>query len=526
MNLPGTVLTKADLATLADPSLAEQAQLRRVDSETGSRLIGRNGPANYAGIIFPYIWPGDKDVREYRLRRDEPDLEENGTSRPKERNKYLSPPGRSNMLYLVPGTDPAWLTDASLPIVITEGEKKALALWFLAWRELGEAADMPRFLPVAVPGVWNWRGTVGKTEGPHGERRNVKGVIPDLGKIAWCKRQVTILFDANVDQNESVRIARAMLASELRARGAKVLFIDIPVDAGVNGVDDLVGAWGPAKVLDIIQNAAYDPKAKARSGQGAPYEPKKNAYERKDEFEAFIVPRSIEIRELMTLDLPTPTQLIEHILPGEGMLMMIGLHKSGKTVLAIQMALAVASGKALFDYYRTEKQGGVMVIEQDDPGGEVTIKNIASRYPGAEELPLTIVPKQKNLSFGQPFLSWLEEQIEVRKLRLVVLDSYSALRPSRKGGCDIVKVEYDELSLLDELGKRAKITLMVLHHVSGSKWNRDWAEQAGGTFAMGAAPEGQIHVSRFKELESNATERLVRVQGRHLGRNGDGSAVL
>ena len=34
------------------------------------------------------------------------------------------------MLYFVPGTEEAWLDDSSLPVVIVEGEKKALAVFF------------------------------------------------------------------------------------------------------------------------------------------------------------------------------------------------------------------------------------------------------------------------------------------------------------------------------------------------------------------------------------------------------------
>jgi Fic family protein len=44
----------------------------------------------------------------------------------------------------------------------------------------------------------------------------------------------------------------------------------------------------------------------------------------------------------------------------------------------------------------------------------------------------------------------------------------------------------------------------------------DWDQQAAGSFAMAAAVESQIHISRFAELDGNAPERLVRVQGRHL----------
>jgi len=95
-------------------------------------MVGRNGFSNYAGLIFPYIWPGETVVRDYRLRRDIPELEYRADGTTKERQKYLSPPGRSNLLYFPCGIDPAILNDARIPVTIVEGEKKTLALRNLA----------------------------------------------------------------------------------------------------------------------------------------------------------------------------------------------------------------------------------------------------------------------------------------------------------------------------------------------------------------------------------------------------------
>jgi hypothetical protein len=98
-------LTASDFADLEsrwiDRNLAVHASLRRVDSLTGAQIIGRKN-GNYAGIIIPYFHPGSDRVREYRLRRDQPDLEYDSAGNFKLRQKYLSPPGRSNMLYLAP----------------------------------------------------------------------------------------------------------------------------------------------------------------------------------------------------------------------------------------------------------------------------------------------------------------------------------------------------------------------------------------------------------------------------------------
>jgi P4 family phage/plasmid primase-like protien len=258
MNPRGLPLRVNDLAGLEKCAItgavAERAMLRRVESVDGAEIVGRNDRGDYAGVIFPNVWPGEQHIREYRLRRDRPDLEKKSDGTLKERGKYLSPPGRGNLLYFTPGTDPTWLTDASLPVLITEGEKKCLALTGLMWQVDGAAAR-PRWLPVALTGVWNWRGTIGKAPGPNGDRRDVKGVVSDFDRITWRARHVVIVFDTNVLTNDSVAAARRELARELTRRGAIVKLIDLPEVDGVNGIDDLIGVWGSERVLALIDAA-------------------------------------------------------------------------------------------------------------------------------------------------------------------------------------------------------------------------------------------------------------------------------
>lgn len=252
----GDPLTQADFDALEKSWLrtedVERAMIRRVDDATSRDLLGRNGRAGeYQGLAFPYVLPGNDHVREHFVRRDRPDIEfKNGKQR--ERQKYVGPPGRSNLAYFVPGTASESLADTKLPVAITEGAKKAIALQRLAEHNGSE----PCWLPLGLNGVWNFRGTIGKQNGPNGERRDVKGVISDLELITWTDRLAFVVFDANAQSDISVQRARRELAFELRERGATVRFVEIPDRPGVNGVDDLLYLDGPEAVLDLFENAA------------------------------------------------------------------------------------------------------------------------------------------------------------------------------------------------------------------------------------------------------------------------------
>jgi hypothetical protein len=226
-------------------------------------------------------------------------------------------------------------------------------------------------------------------------------------------------------------------------------------------------------------------------------------------------PRVLSVADILNLDIQEAKMLIESIVPAAGASLIVGAAKSGKTLAAVQMAISVASGVALYGYYRVLAPGPVLVVEQDDPGGAGSIKTILQRSSiPVVGIPFHLVPGVP-YQFGSEFLNWLDGQILGLGIRLTVLDSYTALRGPRPKGVDIVKAEQRDLNQLDALAKRTNSAMQIITHSSKGSAALDWSEKAAGTFAMSAATESQTFISRFPELDGAAPERLVRIRGRH-----------
>lgn len=236
--------------------LADAAGLYRVDAREGAEICGRNGKGDYSGIVIPYTWPGTDGAREYLLRLDHPELERLSGGVTREKQKYIMPPGRANLLYIPRGVAPELLTDTGTPVLVCEGAKKALAAYRLADHR---GTQSPQFVPVAVSGVWNWRGTVGREAGPDGSRQAVKGPIADLDRITWQGRVAYIVYDSDKKRNPSIRAAENGLARELKGRGAIVKIVELPDLPGLEktGLDDFLAhdLGGPDKTLVLIDSA-------------------------------------------------------------------------------------------------------------------------------------------------------------------------------------------------------------------------------------------------------------------------------
>jgi AAA domain-containing protein/uncharacterized protein DUF3854 len=157
-----------------------------------------------AGMVIPYADAATGVLNGYaRVKLDKADAQG---------KRYRSPLRTPNRLYIPPILDRKLLADPALPLWLTEGEKKALK------------ACQEGLACIAASGVWSWK----KRDA---DDKSVP--VADLDAITWRGRVVYIVFDSDLAQNPSVKLAEFRLAHELGRRGARVLAVRLP--GGPNG---------------------------------------------------------------------------------------------------------------------------------------------------------------------------------------------------------------------------------------------------------------------------------------------------
>lgn len=127
-----------------------------------------------------------------------------------DRPRYWQAKASDPQPYFPPLVDwQALASDSTQPLLITEGEKKALA------------ACQAGLSCLALAGVWNWRAKLDS-----GERL----VMPGLDHITWKGRTVELVPDSDVwrPDKEQALAGFYALGRELQARGARVVFVKLP----------------------------------------------------------------------------------------------------------------------------------------------------------------------------------------------------------------------------------------------------------------------------------------------------------
>jgi hypothetical protein len=244
------MLTAADIQLHAalgiTAAMLDRARVRRVTDREVRELFVLNGRAGkYDGVLYPYPDPAVVGhIVTHRVRRDHPEIE-NGEPK----NKYFSPHGDRHRLYFGVIEDPAVLADPTVPVIVVEAEKSTLATLCAA------EIVVRRVLAPATGGCSAWRGRIGKVETPSGGRADEVGPLPDWDRLVWGNRDVVIAFDSNVATSGLVQRARRALGVELARRGARVRFLTIPAEPGINGPDDFIGRYGAERFFAMVDAA-------------------------------------------------------------------------------------------------------------------------------------------------------------------------------------------------------------------------------------------------------------------------------
>jgi hypothetical protein len=151
--------------------------------------------------------------------------------------RYESPRGKRNHAYFPPGAR-AVLQDAAVPLIITEGEKKAAK------------ADQEGLPTIGLVGVYGWQK---KRE----NKEAVRELIPDLEAVVWKGRTVYVAYDSDAATKRTVAFAEWHLAEVLTDKGATVRIVRLPggPEGAKVGLDDFLVAHGPDALRELLEKA-------------------------------------------------------------------------------------------------------------------------------------------------------------------------------------------------------------------------------------------------------------------------------
>lgn len=274
------------------------------------------------------------------------------------------------------------------------------------------------------------------------------------------------------DNDDAGRDHANLVGKKLTAHGCRVRVLDLPGLPAKGGVDDWLPAGGDAEQLYDLVDAA------ARPFEAAPFASRFGA-----------VP-------WLNFDDPGPTYeyLIKGVLTRNELSFLLGESQSGKSFIAIDMAMAVARGVDWFGH--RVRRGGVIYQAGESAAGVRRRRFPAYRrkYDCGHE-PLSVVLLERPVDFynsDEDVDAFIEECLHWKRtfrdpLELIIIDTFNKATPgaNENDGKDMGVV----LERCDRVRRATGAHVMLVHHLN-----------AGGTKARG-------HTSLFANVDNVVTVR-------------------
>jgi len=228
--------------------------------------------------------------------------------------------------------------------------------------------------------------------------------------------------------------------------------------------------------------------------------------ENKDDIKTFT------LKELLAESLPPVKWLVQDILP-EGLSLLLGKPKIGKSFLAFNFACAIASGTNALSNMKTEKTGVLYFAIEDHKRRlqDRVVKMVNAMIQAGEEIPdnLEFSLHMKKLQEGG--MDQLKRLIDSRpEIKFIIIDTLGRVRKTSSGG-NAYEIDTDLIGEVQELCKTRNISILLLHHTKKMK-ESDYIDDCSGSTGITGSVDTILKLSRNR----NEKEAILQVTGRDI----------
>lgn len=208
---------------------------------------------------------------------------------------------------------------------------------------------------------------------------------------------------------------------------------------------------------------------------------------------------TLNAEELRLKDVPETRWIIKGLLP-EGLASLAGRPKQGKSWLALNLAISVASGGSALETYEVPTSGSVLFLALED--NESRIKRRMQQLmrqviPWPSNLKFAIVSPRIGDGFTEKLKSWLETNPNPA---LIVVDMYTKIaeRRTRKSNQSDYDDIYEELAPIQALAYEYHVCVLLVMHLNKTADVEDATSQIMGSTAFAGATVTNLILRRLR----------------------------
>lgn len=202
--------------------------------------------------------------------------------------------------------------------------------------------------------------------------------------------------------------------------------------------------------------------------------------------------------------------VVPEILP-EGVFLFAGKPKMGKSWLAFNLAIAVASGGRALGTIKVQL-GSVLYLALEDNERRLQSRMIKLLQGGATPPKLDLAIEWQRMGDDALGITWLAGWIEAHPdARLIVIDTLAKVRPPMSKSASIYDHDYATVQGLKGIADRYHVAILIVHHVRKGV-SDDPLELISGSFGLSGGVDGTIVLARTR----GEADAVLHITGRDV----------
>ena len=221
-------------------------------------------------------------------------------------------------------------------------------------------------------------------------------------------------------------------------------------------------------------------------------------------------PETITAKDLSNLEIPPIKWAVDGVI-AEGLTILAGKPKMGKSILAMNLCISVAIGTKALGYADC-KTGGVLYLALEDVKRRLQSRLNTMMLPeqlNGEGMPENLHFATEWPRMGNGGIKQLREKIKsIPGIKMVVIDTLKMFRPTDSENKKVYDADYDPISALKKVADEFNIAVVIIHHLRKSA-SEDVMDTLSGSFGLTGASDTNIVVERSTAATSDAVLHVV-----------------
>lgn len=206
---------------------------------------------------------------------------------------------------------------------------------------------------------------------------------------------------------------------------------------------------------------------------------------------------TINAEELLSCPMPPTRFIIDQLLP-QGLHILAGATKIGKSWLALALCLCVVKGEALWSF--AAQKCGVLYLCLEDSYQRIRCRLLDLTEDAPDTLYFSVMSAQLHNGLEQQIEQFLSEHPNTG---LVIIDTLQRVRGSGDNGNPYAN-DYRDIGALKALADKHRIAILLIHHVRKLK-SDDPMDMISGTNGISGATDTNFVLMKTSRSENTAT---------------------